>query len=147
MDICKYRFLYLNEILSILESKKICSFITTTSDNDVNITPMWYTFDYDTITEKLTFYFINMNNEKNINQLKNTDKICISLENYTVGFYIDAYQSISAYGTSEFIDDPNEKESVLLKFKKKYSPDSNSNKYSHFKYLKINIINIIGRQY
>ena len=147
MDICKYRSLYLNEILSVLKSKKICSFIISTPDNNANITPMWYAFDYDDSQKKFTFYFINMNDEKNINQLKNTDKICIYLENHTLGFYMDAYQSIAADGTPKFIDDPKEKESILLKFKKKYSPDSNSNKYSNFKYLKINITNIIGRQY
>ena len=45
MDIRKYRTLHTNEIISALESKKICNFIT--SSDTLNIVPMLYVFDYD----------------------------------------------------------------------------------------------------
>ena len=144
MNICKYRSLYTNEILSIIESKKICNFITTNLD-DITITPMWYAFDYN--NENFIFYFINMSDEKNLNELKSNDKVCISLENYVLGFYIDAYQSVSAHGRIDFVNDSNEQKDILLKFEKRYSHNLQSKNHSTFKYVKVTITNIIGRQY
>lgn len=144
MNISKHRLLYTNEIISILESKKICNFITNNSNN-ISITPMWYVFDYN--NENFTFYFININDQKNITDFKLNDNVCISVENYVLGFYIEAYQSISAYGSIEFIDNSIDQNDILLKFQKRYSSDLKLEKHSNLKYIKVDITSILGRQY
>ena len=80
MNICEYRKLYRNEILSIINSKKICN-LATVNSGTANITPMWFIFDVDE-NSNFTFYFINMINEVNLNDLNENDKVCISFENY-----------------------------------------------------------------
>lgn len=77
---------------------------------------MLYVFDYD--NDNFTFYFININKDKIIHNINNLEKIYISIENSILGFYIDAYQLITACGTSEIINDTDEQNSILLKFKK-----------------------------
>lgn len=144
MNISKHRLLYTNEIISILESKKICNFITNNSNN-ISITPMRYAFDYN--NENFTFYFININNKKNITDFELNNKVCISVENYILGFYMDAYQSISAYGSIDFVDNSIDQNDILLKFQKKYSSDLKLEKHSNPRYIKVDITNILGRQY
>ena len=140
MDIRKYRTLHTNEIISALKSKKICNFIT--SSDTLNIVPMLYVFDYD--DDNFTFYFININKDKTIHNINNLEKIYISIENSILGFYIDAYQLITACGTSEIINDNNEQNSILLKFKKRYFNDIDC---SHCEYIKVSTDSIIGKQY
>lgn len=143
MDIRKYRTLHTNEIISALKSKKICNFIT--SSDTLNIVPMLYVFDYD--NDNFTFYFININKDKIIHNINNRDKIYISIENSILGFYIDAYQLITAYGTSEIINDTDEQNSILLKFKKRYLSYFNDIDYSHCEYIKVSTDSIVGKQY
>lgn len=143
MDIRKYRTLHTNEIISALESKKICNFIT--SSDTLNIVPMLYVFDYD--NDNFTFYFININKDKIIHNINNLEKIYISIENSILGFYIDAYQLITTCGTSEIINDTNEQNSILLKFKKRYLSYFNDIDCSHCEYIKVSTDSIIGKQY
>lgn len=146
MNICKYRPLYTNEILSILESKKICNIII--SDSKMNeVIPVWYIFDYDTVNDSFVFYLLICTDEHSIKTLKNTDNISLFLENSVLGFYMDAYQSVTANGNPELVTIPSEKYNVLLKFKKKYSFDYTRTSQPEFTYMKVKINNITGRQY
>lgn len=145
MNICQYRKLYTNEILSIINSKKICN-LATINSNTANITPMWFIFDNDK-NNNMTFYFINMSDEANLNELNENDKLCISFENYIIDFYMGAYQSVTIHGIPHIITDYKEKENVLSRFRKKYSIDECKEKTSGFTYIKIEVTDISGRQY
>ena len=145
MNICEYRKLYKNEILSIINSKKICN-LATINSGIANITPMWFVFHVDDYSN-FTFYFINMSDEENLNGLDPNNKVCISFENYILDFYMGAYQTITAHGTPRIVTDAQEKENILSQFRKKYSIDQCKEKTSGFTYLHVNIDNINGRQY
>lgn len=145
MNICEYRKLYRNEILSIINSKKICN-LATVNSGTANITPMWFIFDVDE-NSNFTFYFINMINEVNLNDLNENDKVCISFENYILDFYMGAYQSITAHGTPHLINNIQEKEHILSRFRKKYSITECQEKTSGFTYIKVDIDDLSGRQY
>ncbi|MDO5516480.1 MAG: pyridoxamine 5'-phosphate oxidase family protein [Clostridium sp.] len=145
MNICEYRKLYKNEMMAIINSKKICNFGSIHS-NTADIIPLWYVFDSDD-NDNLTFYFINMNDEANLNDLKDTDKVCIAFENYILDFYMGAYQSVTAHGTPHLVTDYKEKERILSKFKKKYSITECQEKTSGFTYIKVPLDDISGRQY
>lgn len=145
MNICEYRSLYKNEILSIMNSKKICN-LATINSGIANITPMWFIFTVDD-NSNFTFYFINMNDEANLNGLSANDKVCISFENYILDFYMGAYQSVTAHGTPHIVTDFQEKAHILSIFEKKYSIDQCQEKTSGFTYLKVYIDDISGRQY
>ncbi|HCW54876.1 MAG TPA: hypothetical protein DG753_14335 [Clostridium sp.] len=145
MDICKYRKLYTNEITSIINTKKICN-LGSINSGVADITPMWYIFESDN-DNNLSFYFINMNDEVNLKNLKETDKVCIAFENYILDFYMGAYQSVTAHGTVHLVTDFSEKEYILGKFRKKYSIEECQKKTSGFTYIKVFIDDISGRQY
>ena len=146
MNICKYRPLYTSEILTILESKKVCNLIIADSEM-TKVIPMWYIFDYDTVNDTFVFYLLVCTDENNLKTLKTTDNVSLFMENSVLGFYIDAYQSVTANGNPELITVPSEKYSILLKFKKKYSFDYTHTSQPEFTYMKIRINNISGRQY
>lgn len=145
MNICEYRPLYIKEILSILNTKKICNVSSKGLNGSILITPMLYTFDYE--NDNFTFYLININNDPNLFSLKNNDRISIFLEDYTLGFYIDAYKNTTATGIIDNISNLDEQNIILTKFKKRYSIDKLCSKNSTFKYIKVNIDSISGRQY
>lgn len=145
MNICNYRKLYTNEIISIITEKKICN-LGSINSGTADITPMWYVFESDK-NNKLSFYFINMNDEANLKNLKENDKICIAFENYILDFYMGAYQSITAHGTAHIVNDFTEKEYILDRFRKKYSIEECQKKTSAFTYIKVFINDISGRQY
>lgn len=146
MNICKYRPLYTNEILTILESKKVCNLIIPNSEM-TDVIPMWYIFDYDTVKDAFVFYLLISTDENNIKTLKNTDNVSLFLENSVLGFYMDAYQSVTANGNPELVTVPSEKYNILLKFKKKYSFDYTRTSQPEFIYIKVRVNNISGRQY
>ncbi|MBE6063590.1 MAG: pyridoxamine 5'-phosphate oxidase family protein [Clostridium butyricum] len=145
MNICEYRQLYKNEILSIINSKKICN-LATINSGTANITPIWFIFDVDE-NNNFTFYFINMNNETNLNDLSESNKVCIYFENYILDFYMGAYQTITAHGNPHIVTEVQEKEHILNQFKKKYSIDKCKEKISDLTYIKVDIDAIRGRQY
>lgn len=145
MNICQYRKLYTNEILSIINSKKICN-LATINSGTANITPMWFIFNSNKNNDFI-FYFINMTDEANLNGLSESDKLCISFENYILDFYMGAYQSVTIHGTPHMVTDYKEKESILSQFRKKYSIDECKEKTSGFTYIKVTVTDISGRQY
>ena len=141
MDICKYRELHIKEIISILEGKDVCS-LGTSSETDINISPMLFAFDY--IDSNLDLFFIDSDTKSK----SDSQHLCIYLDNSISNFYMDAYQTVLAKGKPEEITDISYKNHIISLFRKKYHKSlKDITSCPDIKYIKVHIDTITGREY
>lgn len=146
MNICKYKNLSINRILNILEMQKNCKLGTANVD-EIDIAPMWYTFDYDCKNKKFNFYFILMNEGTQMSNMRDTGLVCVFIDRYLGNSCERIYQSVVANGIAYKINDKREKAYILNKFKDKYFEEFMMCGCSKINFIKVEISEITGREY
>lgn len=146
MDICKYTPLTKEQILSTIKSQKVCK-IGTNSDDKININPMWYTFDFDNITNSLFFYFILMHDGQQFHNIKNTNISCVFIDRYTGITSNLVYESIVAHGKNSILSKISDTKYITKKFIDKYGSNFKICNMSNTCFLKVEIDTISGRAY
>lgn len=145
MNLCKYKPLNTQTILSIIDHQQLCKLGSMQRDN-ITIVPMWYVTSYQ---KGLTFYFIITNEGSTYNNMKDTGYVCISLDDYSCSDDEQYYASIVAKGYATAIQNPYEKAYIYKMFTEKYDSNTlfNGCDKRKFSFIKVEINELTGRLY
>lgn len=144
MNICKYTTLNSAEIYKILSNNKTCK-LSTTDNININISPMWYTFDL--IENTLIFYFIASSSSEKMSNMKYTTMASILVERITSSCNTEVYETILANGRGTIVTNYNEKKYIINKFKNKYPYNYFQCLMSDPNFIRISITEIIGKKF
>lgn len=144
MDICRYKSLTSDEILSVVKTERICK-LGTSSTSSIEIVPMWYIFDY--YNGNFTFYFISINQGTKMDNIKDTGMVCVFIEKSFVDYCITTYKTIVANGNATIVNNSIEKDYIFSKFINKYYNNFIDYDYDNIDYIKVEISEITGRMY
>ncbi|MEF9952853.1 MAG: pyridoxamine 5'-phosphate oxidase family protein [Clostridium sp.] len=144
MDICKYKELYHDEIVSIIECQKVCK-LGTTNNASVTIVPMYYVYACE--DNSPVFYLISMEYGDKMEDMEETGLACIYIDRTRRAGRCSFTESVVANGFASFVDNPTEKEYIMKRFIDKYHRPITCCDDVCLVFIKITVSKISGRCY